>query len=604
MKFLPFLILLGVSSVFAQQPVQLTFNYTSSKAKAVSVAGSFNNWDASANPMTRQNDSLWSLTVSVPAGYYYYKIVVDGSWGPDPVNPKRVNDGGESFNSIIRAGNPPIPKRPTSSRPFPKDQLPRPVLSNQDFIDLYYAAWQMAWNKVAKGTPENGFSESYMDEGFNELIYQWDTNFIVAFAMYAPEVFPAMPSLDNFYIKQDTTGYIQRVYWESNGKIANTPSEDEPMVNPPLFAWLELRYYELTGDGSRLKRVLPHLVKYYEWIDNNLRKTGRGLYYNTPLGSGMDNTPRRGVNKAGWVDFSAQQALAAKSISRISAILKEHSLEERFKKNYQSVSSLINSLCWDNKKAFYYDLKEDGTLSPTKHIGGYWTMLSETLPKKNADAFTGHLTNPSEFYRRHLVPTLSADDPDYDPKGHYWLGSIWAPTNYMTVKGLERYGYYALADEIAENHITNMSTIYKGFDVDEEKIAYEERYADGYRTIWECYAPDTALPATRWDNTYYSRQNFVGWSGLGPIAMLIENVLGFELHGTTNTIKWRIHRGDTHGIENLSFCGDKISLVCRPVKGGLEITSKAAKNHSLEILYKGKVYSRTIMPGEKKIIIR
>jgi len=61
-----------------------------------------------------------------------------------------------------------------------------------------------------------------------------------------------------------------------------------------------------------------------------------------------------------------------------------------------------------------------------------------------------------EFNRLHRVPSLSADHPEYDPKGSYWRGGVWAPTNYMILRGLTSLGYHALAYEIGINHHSNV----------------------------------------------------------------------------------------------------------------------------------------------------
>jgi hypothetical protein len=277
-------------SVFCQNKSEkVKFIILAPDAKSVSVVGSFNNWNTEINPLI-QKDSVWTTEIQINPGYYYYKFVVDGHWIPDPSNNWKINDGGESFNSIIKVGEPPKPIRKKSLLEFPKEKLPQPILKdNPDWIKLYYAAWEMAWDKIAQGTNANDFADYYMDEGFNEMIFQWDTNFIVAFALYARDVFPAIQSLDNFYKKQSPDGYIQRVYWESTGQIVNEPTSDEPMANPPLFAWIELKYYKMSGDKFRIKAVLPHLTNYYNWIELNMRdSSGQGLYYNTSLGSGMN----------------------------------------------------------------------------------------------------------------------------------------------------------------------------------------------------------------------------------------------------------------------------------------------------------------------------
>jgi len=56
--------------------------------------------------------------------------------------------------------------------------------------------------------------------------------------------------------------------------------------------------------------------------------SGAGLYYTSPLGSGMDNTPQRECGEVVYVDFSLQQALAALSISKLAALAGD-TLQER-----------------------------------------------------------------------------------------------------------------------------------------------------------------------------------------------------------------------------------------------------------------------------------
>lgn len=604
MIFLVLLFLTGICSAQVDS-IETIFHYSDPNAKSISIAGSFNSWNADINKFTSDGNGLWNLKLKLAPAWYYYKIVADGNWIPDPRNPNKIFDGGSSFNSIIKVGTPPVPIRKKSERPFDKAIVPEPILSdNPEYIDLYYAAWQMAWNKISSGTTENGFADSYMDEGFNELIYQWDTNFIVAFAMYAADEFPVMASLDNFYSKQRYDGYIQRVYWESNGTPANKETPDEPMVNPPLFAWMELRYYHLTGDSSRLNKVLPVLIKYFKWIEKNCEsKYQSDLYYNTPLGSGMDNTPRYEVEKSGWIDMSAQQALAAKCISEIAMSLNIKNIQEEFNAKYKLITGNINKYNYDNKKHFYFDVRTNNQPAKTKHIGAFWTMLAEVCDSSQAAGLVSHLIDPDEFWRPNPVPALAADEPEYNAAGFYWRGGVWAPTNYMVIKGLEKYGFQQLADQIAKKQIENMVHIYKSFAPEEDKIAYEERFNDGYHTIWECYSPEFPKPATRWDSTFYSRQDFVGWSGLGPIALLIENILGINISGYENKITWRINRSDEHGIKNVNLAGQKVSLIASPNNAGFDLSIKCDKPFTLEVIHKNKSVTYSIPAGGKTISI-
>ena len=600
-----FACLLLISQLFPQTPKEKTrFTLVSGTAKEVSVTGSFNGWNPVGEKLVKSDEGIWITDLELEPGYYQYKFIVDGNWIFDPANNWKINDGGESFNSLIKVGNPPVPKRKRSTIPFPKYKLPEPVLGDSALIELYYFAWNRAWDKITHGNSENGFSESYIDEGFNEWIYQWDSNFMVAFAMYSGDIFPAMQTLDNFYNKQRSDGYIQRVYSEATGKIAVEPSSDEPMLNPPLFAWIELRYSEMTGDLSRIKMVLPSLVKYHEWIEKNVASSlSPWLYYQTPLGSGMDNVPRRGVGKGAWVDFSAQMALAAKSISRLAMLDGQEDISQEFLDRYSKISEAIAKYCWDSKTKFLCDVKPDGSLSTTTHAGAFWAFLAGVLSQENATALSSHLEDTLSFNRPHRIPTLPANDPDYDSLGHYWLGGVWAPVVYSTVKGLESCGFYGLADEIAKNHLENILKVFKNFSPAQDKIAFEERYEDGYKTIWECYSPEFPQPGTRWDNTFYGRQDFAGWTATGPIALLIENIIGIRVDAAEGKIVWRLNRNDRNGMKNLLFGKDKISLVASEGTSKRKIEVESEVPFVLEVNQKGKSSTVVVKKGKSEFIV-
>lgn len=590
--------LIGIS-LYAQDSIPVSFYYGDLKANKVSVTGSFNNWDSKGIELTKGIEKF-SGSINLLPGYYYYKFIADGKWINDPENRLKVNDGGEGFNSIIKVGEPPIPKRKLVTN-FLKDKLPIPFLRNDEgFIDLYYAAWQMALSKLKQGNVENGFVDVFMDEGFNEMIYQWDTNFMVLFGMYVNNVFPAIQSLDNFYLKQRDDGYIQRVYSEKTGLEATEPTKDEPMVNPPLFAYTELQYYHFTGDSSRIPGVLPILIKYFNWLDKNCKSTiSANLYYNTPLGSGMDNIPRDGVGKGAYADFSIQMALFANSLKELLLINGNQKLAKYFNDKFFKIRLEINKNLLKN--GFYYDMKEDKTLSKTKYAGAFWALLADIADVGTITKLRGYLNDTLTFKRPHMIPALSADDPEYDSNGHYWKGGVWAPINYATIKGLEKKGYSKEAYNLAYNHVNNMYKTYKYFNADTNRIPYEERYGDDYKTIWECYSPEFLGPATRWDNTFYSRQDFVGWSGLGAISLLIENIIGIRIKGSENTIYWNINREDMHGVLNLPLRKQKVSLVLNLSAGKFTVRSGSESPYNLVISFKGKKYKFTAGKEQEEV---
>jgi hypothetical protein len=91
----------------SKAPGGLEFSYVDPAAFSVSLAGSFNNWDANANPMTKDAEGTWRVVLALAAGKHEYKFVVNGgTWMADPDNPRVVGDYGNSEVEINAKGEP------------------------------------------------------------------------------------------------------------------------------------------------------------------------------------------------------------------------------------------------------------------------------------------------------------------------------------------------------------------------------------------------------------------------------------------------------------------------------------------------------------------
>lgn len=80
------------------------FVFVSEKpAKMVTVAGTFNNWNKDATPMTLEADGrTWSADVNLNYGKHLYKFVRNGDeWMVDPKAVKNEDDGNGNTNSVL-----------------------------------------------------------------------------------------------------------------------------------------------------------------------------------------------------------------------------------------------------------------------------------------------------------------------------------------------------------------------------------------------------------------------------------------------------------------------------------------------------------------------
>jgi len=422
-----------------------------------------------------------------------------------------------------------------------QERLPHPIVADHhQWVDLYWKAWELAFTHLMKPAPQSGFVSNFIDPAFNGNTFQWDTCFMVMYAHYAAPSFNAIGSLDNFYAKEHADGYICREITRSDGKdfmfegIENT-------INPPLFSWVEWENYLLTGDKSRFLDVLPPLVKYYGWLKANRRRTD-GLYWNTGLGAGEDDLVRN-ATAYGWVDMTSQQAANAYYIGQIADQIGETNVAKFFESENRDLSKLVDRTMWDSKSGFFYDVTREGKPTGIKTVLGFWPLLAHIASRGQAKSLIQHLQNPDEFWRRDVVPALAANENGYTPQGQYWNGAVWAPTNFMVIKGLEDYGFADLATTVTMRYLDNMSEV-----------------LDSTGTIWENYAPDTA--------TGLGVRDMVGWSGDGPIALLIENVLGIRAFAATQSVSWRPRLPGENGVRNLTLGKTHLSLVAGPIQNG------------------------------------
>ncbi|MBQ9786686.1 MAG: hypothetical protein IJW33_00765 [Lentisphaeria bacterium] len=428
------------------------------------------------------------------------------------------------------------------------------------------------------------------------FIWQWDSCFMALYAKYLNGVISPMNNLDNLYSLQSEDGYISMTYDIIKGTQAYGVR-----VNPPLYAWCEWEYYRFSGDRSRIDKVLPKLVDYYYWLKNNRRRKN-GLYFFEDTGSsGMDNSPRSGYaalhldgSDVCWIDLGCQQIIAANHIAKLAQVIGKDDIFEEFSAEAQALGDLINSHHYKSSTGFYYDVfHPTNNALANKTIAGFWPLLAKITDSERTRALIRHLTDPAEFWTAHPVPSLSADDPNFVADGGYWLGSVWAPTNYMVVKGLLVNGYHALARDIAMKHLTMMA---------------ETAANPAYDSIWECYSPTAARPATRGkkvsDNGMLVRDRFVGWSALGPVAMFIENILGLDFNGAENLVTWFIANPQRHGIGNFCFAGKEVSLLCegKSAPGKTVIKAVSTGNFTLKVLLDGKSEDEPayfeVSPGE------
>jgi hypothetical protein len=430
-----------------------------------------------------------------------------------------------------------ISREPDTTRPPVFDEvkslLPAPYWDSQpDVIKSYWRMWELQFAHLHQVTPQNKFISPYLEPPFNGNIYMWDGCFMTMFGCYGRNAFNFPASLDNFYCNQHEDGYICRSISMTDGSERIKDKFDPSSTGPNLMPWAEWENFVNRNDTARLKETFPVLLAYYQWYRTN-RTWQDGSYFSSGWGSGMDNQPRLPKGEefdprfstgfVSWADITLQQIFTGKILLKMAKTLNRQEDVRNIETEIEKLTVYVQKYMWDEKSAFFYDRYRDGTLNYVKSIAAFWSLLAGVVPPENAGKFIAHLNNPDEFNRMHRVTTLSADHPEYDSNHGYWNGPVWAPTNYMVLKGLTKYGQDSLAHEIALNHVLNVAKVFMQTG-----------------TFWENYTADNVGGT--------AMKDFLGWNGLITVNDLFEYIFGFRPDVPDKTLVIDVRLTDEYGV--------------------------------------------------------
>lgn len=464
--------------------------------------------------------------------------------------------------------------------------LPEPLWKGHEGeLEMYWRAWEIGVGNIRNPQPGSGFVAPYFDTAYNGNIFMWDSSFILMFAKYGTRLFPFQLTLDNFYAKQHPDGFICREIKRDGSDCFER--YDPVSTGPNLIPWCEMEYYRQFGDMERLHRIFPVLVSYNNWL--RLNRTWRnGTYWSSGWGTGMDNIPRlpEGYNlnfshgHMIWLDTNLQQIFIDYQMLQMGFYIERWQEIEHMEDEAIRLTSYVRENLWDESTGFLYDQYADGSLAGVKTISAYWALLTDGLlnPAQQRQ-LVAHLKDTTEFCRPGMVPSIERKCPKYRPNGRYWQGGVWPGTNYMVMRGLDRQGFRTEARDIALKHYRQ---VYEVFKRD--------------HTFYEYYSPEGMEPG------FMARREFVGWTGLAPIAVFIEYILGIRADYPEGTITWDCNLTEEHGISRYPYGPEgKISFKAAARKSTTvrpQLTIHTDVPFKLRLRYGGKEETISITPAK------
>ena len=251
---------------------------------------------------------------------------------------------------------------------------------------------------------------------------------------------------------------------------------------------------------------------------------------------------------------------------------------------------------------------------------GLWYSLVDTTDS-HKELLANIMSSPDYYFTDMPFGTLPRSHDQFQGWGGHSQGSVYPPILYMGVKGAERTVDYEFAQTLLKRYLDGMVEVFDYSGTVWEFYAPMRQWAGSVMdhrfhhrvldyhlqsrrssctaTIIERFAesdledrvcgilkmghPDLdpgsyVAPARRIekksDNDVVYRTpldrhgnsvvapDFVGWAGLGPIALMIENIIGIRADVPERKITWHLTRTDRHGIEDL-WLGEigKIDLI-------------------------------------------
>jgi len=80
--------------------VKIELKFDAREARSVAIAGSFNGWNATRNPLVKDG-GCWRITLRLPRGQHEYRLIADGNWVSYPnARESKANPYGGS-NSVL-----------------------------------------------------------------------------------------------------------------------------------------------------------------------------------------------------------------------------------------------------------------------------------------------------------------------------------------------------------------------------------------------------------------------------------------------------------------------------------------------------------------------
>lgn len=162
------------------------------------------------------------------------------------------------------------------------------------------------------------------------------------------------------------------------------------------------------------------------------------------------NQPLQGFESP---DLNAFLVMDTRCLAHIAQELGLPEEARAWRKKSDTLAKRIVETMYFSDEAMFYDVKTgtheklSGVKTPNMFLP-LWAGVP--LPPDQVKAIVEkHMLSSDEFFRELPFPSLSYDNPKYNPAG-YWRGRIWPHVVYWMIQTLWRQGYHQEAEQCAD----------------------------------------------------------------------------------------------------------------------------------------------------------
>jgi hypothetical protein len=226
--------------------------------------------------------------------------------------------------------------------------------------------------------------------------------------------------------------------WGVSQKTGTIEVQEKTML--PILGIAAWQIYLSTGDRKFLGEMYQRLSRYDDWLWRR-RNTGDGLLvWYSPEESGWDNAARLFPLPVKTVDGSTIAYLLRKVLAESAQELGLPNDASKYDQRAELTGRSINDKMWDESSGFYYDLSMEGQKRTEKSPAGFTPLMAGIVSEERMARLAEHLRKPEEFALPAPVPSVSADDREYNPRIWGWNGPTWIPSNWLVMESFARAG--------------------------------------------------------------------------------------------------------------------------------------------------------------------